>query len=405
MGDGERDAARGDRGRAVRESVAEVLERAQVAALQVDEHWRLAWVSTQLMSLRRVDDPDDLGLGEHLLAGTRDDVWRRWGLESEDELMSRLASYVASATPGGAAGLADIAQAYRDIVARTSPVVPPPVWTAPFRMSDGERSRPVGTMGITLRDEDGSLVGTVMVLAPSLPAEVLALVSQGDEAMFARMAELTDPARRAAAVVFTDLEDSTELSRRLPTEAYFALVRDLTTAIDALVAGEGGVVGKHAGDGASAFFLAEVIGSESGAARSAAAVALQVPAVAREVVADLVERGLPLDGEEVPVNVGLHWGPNLYIGQIVTGGRLEVTAIGDEVNECARLQQGAGGGQVLASKVLLERLDDADAAALGIDRANLTYRPLAEEGRKAADDEKALRDAGRLPVVDLSRGR
>ena len=117
------------------------------------------------------------------------------------------------------------------------------------------------------------------------------------------------------------------------------------------------------------------------------------------------QRVCSLDGEEVPVNVGLHWGPNLYIGQIVTGGRLEVTAIGDEVNECARLQQGAAGGQVLASKVLLERLDDADAAALGIDRANLTYRPLAEEGRKAADDEKALRDAGRLPVVDLSRGR
>ena len=310
-----------DEGREVRDRVAEVLERAQVAALQVDERWRLTWISTQLLTLLGLDDPHDLGLGEHLLAGTRRAIWQRWGLESTDEFLGQLAGYMAAATPGGAPALARIAHDHHEVIAHARPTAPPPVWTAPFRMRSGDRTRPVGAMGVTLRADDGRIVGTAMVLAPSLPADVLALVSQGDEAMFARMAQLVEPARRAAAIVFTDLEDSTELSRRLPTEAYFALVRDLTTAIDGLVAGEGGVVGKHAGDGASGFFLADIIGSESGAARAAAAVALQVPAVAREVVADLVEQGLPLTDHVVPVNVGVHWGANLYIGQIVTGGR------------------------------------------------------------------------------------
>jgi class 3 adenylate cyclase len=45
------------------------------------------------------------------------------------------------------------------------------------------------------------------------------------------------------------------------------------------------------------------------------------------------------------------------MGQVVTGGRLGVTALGDEVNECARMKQTATGGALLASKALIERLD------------------------------------------------
>jgi len=57
------------------------------------------------------------------------------------------------------------------------------------------------------------------------------------------------------------------------------------------------------------------------------------------------------------VSVGVHWGGSLYMGQVVTRGRLEVTALGDEVNECARIQRAASGGAILASKGVLERLD------------------------------------------------
>ena len=86
------------------------------------------------------------------------------------------------------------------------------------------------------------------------------------------------------------------------------------------------------------------------------------------------------------------------MGQVVTGGRLEVTALGDEVNEAARLQQAARNGQVLASKSLVERLSIADAAKLGLDPARMSYTPVAE---LPDVDEKVVRDAGAIAVAAL----
>jgi class 3 adenylate cyclase len=193
----------------------------------------------------------------------------------------------------------------------------------------------------------------------------------------------------------------------LPTPAYFELIRRFTTAFDDLVAAHGGIVGKHAGDGASAFFLATPAEdadhhpAESDAAGAALAVALAFPPAVRDIVEDLAGEGVGIAPADCRVNLGVHWGANLYIGQIVTGGRLEVTALGDEVNECARIEQVATGGQTLVSKTALERLEAGTARGLGIDPMALTYRMLAE---LADADRKALRDAGTLAVVDLAVG-
>jgi class 3 adenylate cyclase len=83
----------------------------------------------------------------------------------------------------------------------------------------------------------------------------------------------------------------------------------------------------------------------------------------------------------------------------VTGGRLEVTALGDEVNETARIQQSARDGALLASKSLLERLEPDDAAALGVEPDRIRYRALAEvEGAT----DKARRDAGGVAVTSIT---
>ena len=47
---------------------------------------------------------------------------------------------------------------------------------------------------------------------------------------------------------------------------------------------------------------------------------------------------------DVKVNVGLHWGATLMVGQVATRGRLEVTALGDQMNEAARIEAAAKGG-------------------------------------------------------------
>ncbi len=76
--------------------------------------------------------------------------------------------------------------------------------------------------------------------------------------------------------------------------------------------------------------------------------------------------------------MGVHWGGALYMGQVVTGGRLEVTALGDEVNECARIQESARDGTVLASKALIERLAPDHARQAGIEPDTIAYSTVAE---------------------------
>ncbi len=67
---------------------------------------------------------------------------------------------------------------------------------------------------------------------------------------------------------------------------------------------------------------------------------------------------------DIVLRFGLHWGSKLYVGQIATSGRTEVNALGDEVNETARIEACASGGRTLASKDLLERLEPNHAAEL-----------------------------------------
>jgi class 3 adenylate cyclase len=185
----------------------------------------------------------------------------------------------------------------------------------------------------------------------------------------------------------------------MPTSAYFELIRGVLTAFDDLVAEYGGITGKHAGDGASAFFLHELHPSESATALAVLRTARRLPEAVRTHLARLAECGYDVDADDCRMNIGAHWGANLYIGQVITGGRLEVTALGDEVTECARIEQVATGGQTLVSKAVVERLDDPCAAELGLSPKRLRYRVLAE----FASDAKALRDAGGIAVADLTQ--
>jgi class 3 adenylate cyclase len=215
----------------------------------------------------------------------------------------------------------------------------------------------------------------------------------GDLRHFKQMDHVTRPGRRPAAILFADLESSSTLARRLSTASYFTLVRRLARAADGSVIDAGGLVGTHAGDGVVAFFLAETAGSESATGRAcltaARALADTIPAVAARC--DLA----PTD---VVLRFGLHWGSNLYVGQIATNGRTEVTALGDQVNETARIEACASGGRTLASKDLMERLDPVDAAALGLDPDHATYNPLAA---LSTATEKARRDAPALAVCEV----
>jgi class 3 adenylate cyclase len=142
-----------------------------------------------------------------------------------------------------------------------------------------------------------------------------------------------------------------------------------------------------------AFFLADTAGSDSAAARGCVTAARAL----REAIAGVAARN-DLKPEELVLRFGLHWGASLYVGNISTPGRSEVTALGDEVNEAARIEACASGGRALASKDLVERLDAEDAAALDLDPDHITYTPL---GELTTATEKARRDAPTIPVCEV----
>ncbi len=243
---------------------------------------------------------------------------------------------------------------------------------------------------LRINDDQGRFIGVVFAYRGVVPDSLLHRLGRGDPRLFERMARVSEPARRPAAILFADLEASGALSRQLSSRGYFTLIRNLTDLIDTSVLQHDGITGKHAGDGGSALFLAaDFDGSESRAARAAIE-------TARAIRGD-AERLGP-DSLDVRVNVGVHWGATLTVGQVATTGRLEVTALGDQMNECARIEAAASRGTILASKELIERLDPEDALEVHIDPDAVAYTAL---GDLAGVSDKALRDAGSIPVAAI----
>lgn len=372
-------------------SVARTLEDLALPAEIRDSRWRIVYATTELRALIGTDDPERLGIGATSPVRTMAnlDVWSA-SPESRETIFALEAPFMRFDLPDSTDELRSAFGRLATRAARIEPAPPPAAWATTFdwQMSDGT-TIPLNWLAMRLVAADGRLAGSVVTYGPALPGRLTVMLSTGDAGMFLRMASLAEPAQRTGAVLFADLEASARLARRLSTTAYFRLIRALTTRIDEIVVSRTGIVGKHAGDGVSAFFLTEHLGSESEAARSA----LEAARAIREVPDEL--RG---SHEELAINVGVHWGAKPVIGQLVTGGRLEVTALGDEVNEAARIQQSAHGHRLLASKDVLERLDDDGARALEIDPDAIVYRAL---GDMPGADDKARRDAGTVAVAEI----
>jgi class 3 adenylate cyclase len=403
--------------------VAEHVERMQSAAAITDADWTLLWVSPELQWAMGAD-ASELGVGKHLLECYMMDAWcQKITEESRIRGFLEEVPYMIHDTPGGKRRILEmirsragegasplgssLSEAERQhivdeiekLLDQMEVAPPPAMWHSSVEWIHSDlRPLSVNFSVTRLHDPDGDLHGMLMLFQSALPGRVLALVSRGDQGMFERMARLFEPGAHQAAILFADLQMSGALSRRLPSAAYFKLVRAITTAIDDVVVRHRGIVGKHAGDGVTAFFLADDHGSTSGAARAAVEAARDISVAAHDAAKEIGEDTGLFDSSDCLVNGGVHWGGHLYMGQLVTDGRLEVTALGDRVNECARIQQSASDGQALASKSLVEHLTEQDSAAIGIDPDGVLYRAV---DQLPGADDKAKRDAGNVPVTVL----
>lgn len=382
-------------------AIAETLEQTRWGAELWDSEWRLAYVSNESRAVIGDSNDEALGIGLHVIEARWNDAWRPTVDDaSREQLVSHELPYIAWDTPGGAERVREL---YERVTGLPAPgieaVEPPALWSETITLTlPGQPPFPVKYIACRIYDSNGSFAGTAYFYGSTLPARLIALVTRGNEAMFERMAALVEPGRRSAAVLFADMQASGTLSRRLPSAAYFELIRALTGEMDNAVIRHHGIVGKHAGDGVTAFFLVDDFGSPSECAAAAIQAAHEVRLTACRVAEDLAERTGLFDSAACAINVGLHWGGTLFMGQVVTGGRLEVTALGDEVNEGARIQQSARDGALLASKALVERLSNEDGRRIGVDPEEVVYTTVAD---LPGADAKAMRDAGTLPVTEL----
>jgi class 3 adenylate cyclase len=369
----------------------------------VDSEWRVAYQSDELrLSYGLGRELVDVPLGMHMFGVEAMNRRLSWPaapivLEACRASLAVVAPWMLADCPAGRDQLIEVIDPrLRDVLDGVSPDRSPAarslVWRGLYR--PGGPSFDLPTIWLRIHGPDGRFAGAVAVSKPGPGMHALAtLAGAADERHLALMQEVAKAGRRPAALLLADLEGSSALARRLPTASYFALGRRLIRAADERIIGAGGLLGRHVGDGAVAFFLSANAGSESAAARScieaARAISLALPDVAAHS---------ELAPDELVMRFGLHWGATLYVGQIATSGRVEVTALGEEVNETARIEACASGGRILASKDLLERLDAGDADALGLRPEEMTYVPLAQ---LPTATEKARRDAPSIAVCEL----
>jgi class 3 adenylate cyclase len=375
---------------------ADQLDRLQWSALITDGDWNLKWVSRTLQGFLGVDDDTDVGYGKNLaMAWSTYDEWRQTLTpDSQVALFYEVAPYFARIMLDRDLDVGQILGApFRSLLdeIRPAPSIPL-VWSSSFEYQDPRDPElptyQVNFLSIRINDDAGVPLGMLLIFLIDVNPNLMTLLVRGDQQMHERMARLVDPQPQEAAVLFCDLHESGPLSRELSSVVYFKMVRRLWTGIDAAIAAECGIVGKHAGDGASAFFLAEDLGSPSRAAAAGIRAARAIHEVSRQVFRETV-------GSDCLMKVGLHWGGSLYMGQLVPGGRLDVTALGDEVNEAARVQESAIPGATLVTKQLLERLGGGDGAVPGVDLEGTRFKVLSN---LPSATDKARRDAGALAV-------
>jgi class 3 adenylate cyclase len=366
----------------------------------VDDAWRIHYVSDeQRITFTRDGHPANWVPLSHLFGPESADVIGEWPfavdpIAIQTPIFRVLGAFVLADNPGGRAAVKeavhpDLAWIVDDLVPSHASALAS-VTVAPSLRGTVD----VPFFAVRIRRTDGSLAGTMIIMKPAARMSTIsAVVTNVNLDHFERMLGVSHPERRPGAILMADLEGSSVLSRRLSSDAFFRVGRRLVLAADQCVVDAGGLVGRHVGDGAAAFFLTETFGAESAAARACIETARAIRATTAAVAA---RSDLPAD--ELVLRFGLHWGSMMTVGNISTPGRMEVTALGDEVNETARIEACASGGRILASKALLERLGPADAQAIGADPTRSTYQILSE---MTTATEKARRDAPTIAVCEL----
>jgi hypothetical protein len=181
--------------------LSQVIERLSAGTGRVcfvlDCEHRMAWVSPDLRGfLGEVDD--DFGIGRHIATMGLEPVWRD-SVTPESRL--RLAREIALLYRSPDDLPPDIRETVPsdvlEMFAGDEPVAAPPVRTGSIDyVAPGLPAYPIDFVATSLRDEHGTLIGTMVLMYLELRPSLISLLGRGDVAMYERMANVIHPERR-----------------------------------------------------------------------------------------------------------------------------------------------------------------------------------------------------------------
>lgn len=149
--------------------------------------------------------------------------------------------------------------------------------------------------------------------------------------------------RRKITALFADMVGFTDLSESLEPEELAQVLNEYLREMTALAVAHGGALDNFIGDGLMVIFGAPVLSEESEGAVAAIRTALAMRARARELAAELRERGVPAD---LHIRVGVNTG-YCTVGVFGSDVMRAYKAVGHAVNIASRLQSEAEPGSVV----------------------------------------------------------
>ncbi len=234
----------------------------------------------------------------------------------------------------------------------------------------------------------GATPGTRLAcqIRPTADISIMPLLAADADAADGRLRGGFEGSERLITVVFVDIRGSTRLGEtKLPYDVLFILnrfFREMTKAI----AATNGHYSQFTGDGLMALYGLHAADPQSGpadAVRGAQAMLTQLDEFNHQLRGDLAE---PLR-----IGVGIHYGEAI-VGAMGPPRSQIITAIGDTVNTCARLESLT---KDYAALVVISRRA-ADLA--GLDTTGFELQQAAVKGRTEPVEFYALRDMTELAL-------
>ncbi|HSH06864.1 MAG TPA: adenylate/guanylate cyclase domain-containing protein, partial [Burkholderiales bacterium] len=193
--------------------------------------------------------------------------------------------------------------------------------------------------------------GILFAYVPGEPASdsLLALLARRDE-VIRDLIRRRLPVLTHVAVLVADLQDSVKICAELPPEEYFQLINDIWAAMEPKLRGFYATHGKHVGDGMLYYFLPQ---PDSNYVLNAMRCAVEMRERMREICTSWTRKKNWVN--RLRLNIGIDEGQE-WFGTYQTPTHVEFTALGDTINNAARLSDFASGGSIWATKNLLGKL-------------------------------------------------